>query len=146
MYLLFLRVRLPEGVAPACKNTAWNLATLVGLFLPDLAGALLTNTTNNTSLCPVFFPHVSGPDPGRAAASRRANTAKRRATHNAVECQRRETLNGRFLIRRPSKSSIVNSSIAHIHASRRQPPPRTGSSMRGMPARSCQSLNSREHP
>lgn len=62
--------------------------------------------------------------------SRRANTAERRATHNAVERQRRETLNGRFLdlaallpnlsqIRRPSKSSIVNSSIAHIHASRR---------------------------
>ncbi|PIL28318.1 transcription factor [Ganoderma sinense ZZ0214-1] len=62
--------------------------------------------------------------------SRRANTAERRATHNAVERARRETLNGRFLdlaallpnlsqIRRPSKSSIVNSSIAHIHASRR---------------------------
>ncbi|EDR06416.1 uncharacterized protein LACBIDRAFT_294648 [Laccaria bicolor S238N-H82] len=62
--------------------------------------------------------------------SRRANTAERRATHNAVERQRRETLNGRFLdlaallpnlsqIRRPSKSSIVNSSIAHINASRR---------------------------
>lgn len=29
--------------------------------------------------------------------SRRANTAERRATHNAVERQRRETLNGRFL-------------------------------------------------
>jgi hypothetical protein len=62
--------------------------------------------------------------------SRRANTAERRATHNAVERQRRETLNGRFLdlaallpnlsqIRRPSKSAIVNSSIAHMHASRR---------------------------
>lgn len=81
--------------------------------------------------------------------SRRANTAERRATHNAVERQRRETLNGRFLvrlvfpdvvtnfshmyllqdlaallpnlsqIRRPSKSAIVNSSIAHIHVSRR---------------------------
>lgn len=62
--------------------------------------------------------------------NRRANTAERRATHNAVERQRRETLNGRFLdlaallpnlsqIRRPSKSSIVNSSIAHIQASRR---------------------------
>ncbi|KAI0636369.1 hypothetical protein C8Q77DRAFT_1154320 [Trametes polyzona] len=62
--------------------------------------------------------------------SRRANTAERRATHNAVERARRETLNGRFLdlaallpnlsqIRRPSKSSIVNSSIAHIHAARR---------------------------
>ncbi|KIM54780.1 hypothetical protein SCLCIDRAFT_64742, partial [Scleroderma citrinum Foug A] len=31
-------------------------------------------------------------------ASRRANTAERRATHNAVERARRETLNGRFLV------------------------------------------------
>ncbi|KAH8099664.1 hypothetical protein BXZ70DRAFT_240943 [Cristinia sonorae] len=83
---------------------------------------------------------TSAPPSGRSAdanaaqakrkPSRRANTAERRATHNAVERQRRETLNGRFLdlaallpnlsqIRRPSKSSIVNSSIAHIHASRR---------------------------
>lgn len=30
--------------------------------------------------------------------SKRANTAERRATHNAVERQRRETLNGRFLV------------------------------------------------
>ncbi|KAJ3801865.1 hypothetical protein GGU11DRAFT_134831 [Lentinula aff. detonsa] len=63
-------------------------------------------------------------------ATRRASTAERRATHNAVERARRETLNGRFLdlaallpnlsqLRRPSKSAIVNSSIAHIHAARR---------------------------
>lgn len=63
--------------------------------------------------------------------NRRANTAERRATHNAVERQRRETLNGRFLdlaallpnltsVRRPSKSAIVNSSIALVHAQRRQ--------------------------
>ncbi|THG98278.1 hypothetical protein EW145_g7452 [Phellinidium pouzarii] len=82
---------------------------------------------------------VSGAVQGQATAtsgptkrkpSRRANTAERRATHNAVERQRRETLNGRFLdlaallpnlatVRRPSKSAIVNSSIALIHASRR---------------------------
>lgn len=73
------------------------------------------------------IPPSSGP---KRKPSRRANTAERRATHNAVERQRRETLNGRFLdlaallpnlsqIRRPSKSSIVNSSIAHIQASRR---------------------------
>jgi hypothetical protein len=74
----------------------------------------------------------SGPPTGnnKRKPSRRANTAERRATHNAVERARRETLNGRFLdlagllpnlsqIRRPSKSAIVNSSIAHIHASRR---------------------------
>ncbi|XP_006457741.1 hypothetical protein AGABI2DRAFT_182895 [Agaricus bisporus var. bisporus H97] len=72
----------------------------------------------------------TNPSQVKRKPSRRANTAERRATHNAVERQRRETLNGRFLdlaallpnlsqIRRPSKSSIVNSSIAHIHASRR---------------------------
>ncbi|KAF9242047.1 hypothetical protein BU15DRAFT_86981 [Melanogaster broomeanus] len=79
-------------------------------------------------------PAASVPNPAVTQAkrkpSRRANTAERRATHNAVERQRRETLNGRFLdlaallpnlsqIRRPSKSAIVNSSIAHIHSSRR---------------------------
>ncbi|KAJ7641341.1 hypothetical protein FB45DRAFT_355437 [Roridomyces roridus] len=58
------------------------------------------------------------------------STAERRASHNAVERARREALNARFLdlaavlpnlahVRRPSKSSIVNSSIAHVRASRR---------------------------
>ncbi|KAJ7019571.1 hypothetical protein C8F04DRAFT_1105987 [Mycena alexandri] len=61
---------------------------------------------------------------------RQRNSAARRASHNAVERQRREHLNSRFLdlasllpnlanIRRPSKSSIVNTCIAHVHASRR---------------------------
>ncbi|KAJ7934824.1 hypothetical protein B0H13DRAFT_2481275 [Mycena leptocephala] len=56
--------------------------------------------------------------------------AARRASHNAVERLRRENLNARFLdlasllpdladIRRPTKSSIVNSCIAHVRASRR---------------------------
>ncbi|THG96300.1 hypothetical protein EW026_g5508 [Hermanssonia centrifuga] len=76
------------------------------------------------------IPPAPVPPAAKRKPSRRANTAERRATHNAVERARRETLNGRFLdlaallpnlsqIRRPSKSSIVNSSIAHIHASRR---------------------------
>ncbi|KAF7800311.1 hypothetical protein EIP86_011560 [Pleurotus ostreatoroseus] len=75
-------------------------------------------------------PAAASSAPAKRKPSRRANTAERRATHNAVERARRETLNGRFLdlaallpnlsqIRRPSKSSIVNSSIAHIHAARR---------------------------
>lgn len=80
---------------------------------------------------PDLIPDTTTSAPtGKRKPSRRANTAERRATHNAVERQRRETLNGRFLdlagllpnlsqIRRPSKSAIVNSSIAHIHASRR---------------------------
>ncbi|KAJ7841219.1 hypothetical protein B0H14DRAFT_2783517 [Mycena olivaceomarginata] len=44
----------------------------------------------------------------------RQNTAERRASHNAVERARRETLNARS-----SCSAIVNSSIAHARATRR---------------------------
>ncbi|KAJ7159811.1 hypothetical protein C8R43DRAFT_993626 [Mycena crocata] len=90
--------------------------------LPDLEGRL---------------SNLDGYDDGSAGGvkrtlkmKQRANTAERRASHNAVERQRREALNARFLdlaavlpnlaqVRRPSKSSIVNSSIAHVHASRR---------------------------
>jgi hypothetical protein len=83
-------------------------------------------STTNSSPGPLSSANLQA----KRKPSRRANTAERRATHNAVERQRRETLNGRFLdlaallpnlsqIRRPSKSAIVNSSIAHIHASRR---------------------------
>ncbi|KAL0573449.1 hypothetical protein V5O48_008504 [Marasmius crinis-equi] len=68
--------------------------------------------------------------PTKRKPNKRLNTAEHRAVHNAVERARRETLNGRFLdlakqlpnlsqIRRPSKSAIVNSSIAHLIASRR---------------------------
>jgi hypothetical protein len=79
---------------------------------------------------PTTATQATQPQPAKRS-SRRANTAERRATHNAVERARRETLNGRFLdlaamlpnlaaVRRPSKSAIVNSSIALIHAQRRQ--------------------------
>lgn len=46
------------------------------------------------------MPTDSVPSSGvvRRKPARRANTAERRATHNAVERQRRETLNGRFLV------------------------------------------------
>ncbi|KAK1219247.1 hypothetical protein PQX77_018054 [Marasmius sp. AFHP31] len=71
-----------------------------------------------------------GNSPTKRKPNKRLNTAEHRAIHNAVERARRETLNGRFLdlakllpnlsqIRRPSKSAIVNSSIAHLNASRR---------------------------
>ena len=46
---------------------------------------------------------TSAAGPVRRKPSRRANTAERRATHNAVERQRRETLNGRFLVSQPHK-------------------------------------------
>ncbi|KAK1233921.1 hypothetical protein PQX77_002894 [Marasmius sp. AFHP31] len=104
------------------------------LVIPSGAGstlppnALSPSSTDESSSGP--RTPVSPTPKNLKKSSRRANTAERRATHNAVERARRETLNGRFLdlakmlpnlsqIRRPSKSAIVNSSIAHIHASRR---------------------------
>jgi hypothetical protein len=99
----------------------------------NTGNSLSTNNSSNNDTTTTTNDHPSGQSQNLAPKrkpSRRANTAERRATHNAVERQRRETLNGRFLdlasllpnlsqVRRPSKSSIVNSSIAHIQASRR---------------------------
>ncbi|WOO80485.1 uncharacterized protein LOC62_03G004008 [Vanrija pseudolonga] len=62
---------------------------------------------------------------------KRVNTAEKRHQHNAIERQRRETLNGKFLVlarllpslaacRRPSKSAIVNGSISHLSHQRNQ--------------------------
>lgn len=103
------------------------------IAIPDSPSASDDSSTQpRTPVSPSLSNNVNNSNNNnkQRKASRRANTAERRATHNAVERQRRETLNGRFLdlaallpnlsqIRRPSKSSIVNSSIAHIHASRR---------------------------
>ena len=49
-------------------------------------------STNN------ILPSPLSSNQAKRKPSRRANTAERRATHNAVERQRRETLNGRFLV------------------------------------------------
>ncbi|KAJ7757070.1 hypothetical protein B0H16DRAFT_677767 [Mycena metata] len=101
--------------------------------LPDLPLATPLQSTDSKPSTSIISTSPTAPSGGvkrTTKPSRRANTAERRATHNAVERQRRETLNSRFLdlaallpnlsqIRRPSKSSIVNSSIAHINASRR---------------------------
>ncbi|KAF7324171.1 Macrophage erythroblast attacher isoform 1 [Mycena kentingensis (nom. inval.)] len=84
----------------------------------DVGGAMSTITFHAASGRPTSpKPHVQ-------------NSAERRASHNAVERQRRETLNARFLdlaamlpslatIRKPTKSAIVNTSIAHVNASSR---------------------------
>lgn len=67
----------------------------------------------------------------KTKSRKRVNTAEKRASHNAVERQRREQLNGRFLdlarllpslanLRRPSKSAIVNGSINHLTLQREQ--------------------------
>ncbi|KAJ7168871.1 hypothetical protein C8R46DRAFT_241314 [Mycena filopes] len=60
----------------------------------------------------------------------RNSTAARRASHNAVERQRRDKLNARIMelasllpnlsgVRRPSRIAITKSSIAHVHNSRK---------------------------
>ncbi|KAJ7155170.1 hypothetical protein C8R46DRAFT_1356407 [Mycena filopes] len=84
-----------------------------------------------SSTAPTTINFESSSSSGAARVKpRQRNSASRRASHNAVERARRENLNARFLdlaallpnlanIRRPSKSSIVNTCIAHVHASRR---------------------------
>ncbi|KAH9823809.1 hypothetical protein DFH28DRAFT_225438 [Melampsora americana] len=79
---------------------------------------------------PTFHSHGQKKDSKIAAQSNRLKntTAERRATHNAIERARRESLNGRFLelaralptmgnVKRPSKSVIVNKSLEWISES-----------------------------
>lgn len=65
---------------------------------------------------------------GSSSKRTKASSAERRATHNAIERARRESLNGRFLelasalptmanVKRPSKSVIVNKSLEWIYES-----------------------------
>lgn len=74
---------------------------------------------------------TTAPAKPKSKPRKRVNTAEKRHQHNAVERQRRETLNGKFLSlarllpslashRRPSKSAIVNGSIAHLTHQRDQ--------------------------
>ncbi|KAG8699829.1 hypothetical protein FRC09_006356 [Ceratobasidium sp. 395] len=118
-------VSLPLAI-PEAKPAVSSPASSVSSSLPTPLSASFVAPSN--------FGSFPGPQSAAGAVrrkpSRRANTAERRATHNAVERARRETLNSRFLdlaallpnlvsVRRPSKSAIVNSSIALIHTQRR---------------------------
>ncbi|KAI6115413.1 hypothetical protein EDD17DRAFT_415186 [Pisolithus thermaeus] len=113
---------------PPSNNTQTLCSELQNLSNSTTNSINTTNSNNSETASTGAQPQ--GTAPPKKKPSRRANTAERRATHNAVERARRETLNSRFLdlaallpnltqIRRPSKSAIVNSSIAHVHASRR---------------------------
>ena len=66
-------------------------STVQTLALPPPVDATPANVNANSAA-----PQAAQP---KRKPSRRANTAERRATHNAVERARRETLNGRFLVR-----------------------------------------------
>lgn len=76
-------------------------------------------------------PQVPAKPATKSKPRKRVNTAEKRHQHNAIERQRRETLNGKFISlarllpslashRRPSKSAIVNGSIAHLTHQRDQ--------------------------
>ena len=54
--------------------------------------------TQPTTVSTATATSPTSPTQMKRKPNRRANTAERRATHNAVERQRRETLNGRFLV------------------------------------------------
>jgi len=81
----------------------------------------------------IVSPAVVAPSKANSKSKprKRVNTAEKRHQHNAIERQRRETLNGKFLTlarllpslashRRPSKSAIVNGSITHLTHQRDQ--------------------------
>ncbi|PFH46451.1 hypothetical protein AMATHDRAFT_82582 [Amanita thiersii Skay4041] len=119
-------------ISPAMSQAEQKIQQSPSLAVsqPSQPGQQQQQSSNNNGAVNMNMAANNANGQVKRKPSRRANTAERRATHNAVERQRRETLNGRFLdlaallpnlsqIRRPSKSSIVNSSIAHIHASRR---------------------------
>lgn len=58
---------------------------------------------------------VVNPAAAKRKPSRRANTAERRATHNAVERARRETLNSRFLVRFHASIITVDDRFTMYH-------------------------------
>ena len=83
----------PTPLTPnSANNVNYNLSNSSSEQFPAFDGLGLEGSTLGNGSA----PGTAGPV--RRKPSRRANTAERRATHNAVERQRRETLNGRFLV------------------------------------------------
>ncbi|KAJ7628631.1 hypothetical protein FB45DRAFT_918799 [Roridomyces roridus] len=125
-----LTISPPSPAASSASDGSSNSVSTGPPHTPTLPELPLATPSQSKAAPPPGNNSSAGGVKRTTKPNRRANTAERRATHNAVERQRRETLNGRFLdlaallpnlsqIRRPSKSAIVNSSIAHINASRR---------------------------
>lgn len=98
--------------------------------LASPAFSIPSTTTNNTIPTKINNTKPAGAK-SKSKPRKRVNTAEKRHQHNAVERQRRETLNGKFIVlarllpalashRRPSKSAIVNGSITHLTYQREQ--------------------------
>ena len=76
--------------------------------------SLLTDASSSSSPSQPEQQQATQPPPQPTKrSSRRANTAERRATHNAVERLRRETLNGRFLV--SILFNIRSLIVAYVH-------------------------------
>ena len=90
-----MAMTLPIAI-PATPSAGHSSADESGHLSPNNVQTLaLPASPDQASQGPQQNPGVSQM---KRKPSRRANTAERRATHNAVERQRRETLNGRFLV------------------------------------------------
>ena len=87
-----------EGsVPPQTPSSPTNHAEALTSGCQKSSNNTSNNNTNNNNNSSTNMTGGTSPAP-KKKASRRANTAERRATHNAVERARRETLNGRFLV------------------------------------------------
>jgi len=97
---------------------------------PQLASSDTPLVTSALPVPPPVAPSTTANKP-KTKPRKRINTAEKRHQHNAVERQRRETLNTKFIDlarllpalaahRRPSKSAIVNGSISHLNYQRGQ--------------------------
>ena len=96
-----------------------------------MASQLSPVSIPNGSVTPSTKPSGPAKSPTKSKPRKRVNTAEKRHQHNAIERARRETLNGKFIhlarllpslanSRRPSKSAIVNGSIAHLALQREE--------------------------
>ncbi|KAF8522395.1 hypothetical protein JB92DRAFT_1735911 [Gautieria morchelliformis] len=92
----------PSPSAPPDSAVSPASATHTAQSPPAQSPQPHTHSAQSQSQSPPLNPDPAPAPPSpptmKRKPSRRANTAERRATHNAVERQRRETLNGRFLV------------------------------------------------
>jgi hypothetical protein len=92
------------------------------------ADDLLSDFGGDDAFGPRVTPNAPTTDAGasKRRSRRHPSTAAKRATHNAIERARRESLNGRFIelaralpnmasVKRPSKSAIVIKSLEFVH-------------------------------
>jgi len=119
-----------QSFPEAFTSSSQSLFTGAPLLLPSLSLSPISDLEGEGFSHHLSRRHSVASDDSKEAEKQRDSTAARRASHNAVERQRRDKLNARILelasllpnlagVRRPSRIAITKSSIAHIHSSRR---------------------------